>query len=231
MSKKNKKQENRVRPAGPPREFVSMMEFGEGPRIGAFATLGEVLVDAVQMIKDDGDLRSRFGKISLEDVRLHPEKYMKEIRSYFGADGRAGESMMTVYHPDVGEISYDDLLRFAKLEKLNPQLEIEHNLVVSTWHITKKDAGLLEADAEYKKAEVTQGPNLIVYRYEEGFFVYCAPPSGDEEFTEQYDQQVKERGYSKALIELIQVTRRHGCKFLHLDSDGEVYDIFPTFDW
>jgi len=106
------------------------------------------------------------------------------------------------------------------------QWEIEHNIVLSTGHITLKDRDLLHEDAG--PWESRPKPGLIVYEYEEGFFLHCSPDQG---FFEDELRVAQHRGYSADLIALMRLAKAQNCKFVHLDADGPVHPNLPQHDW
>jgi hypothetical protein len=107
---------------------------------------------------------------------------------------------------------------------------------VSTGHITKKDALLLEQAAarrSYNVAERSEertGAPLIpvIARYAEGFFCFLAPD--DTDFAE-YLVACKTAGFSRAFIRLLCRARREGNYLLRLDADGNDAPGLQRFDW
>ena len=97
-------------------------------------------------------------------------------------------------------------------------------LDISTSHITKKDARLLDR---------TVGSNpLIVYKYPEGFFVLV--PEKFDRKNKYFHQELalaKKFGYSKALLNILRKAYAKNCWFVRLDCDGTVYSDLPTFKW
>jgi len=98
--------------------------------------------------------------------------------------------------------------------------EIEHNLVLSTSHITKKD------DDQLREEGITNStPELCVYNYEFGYLVFV-PLNIKKDDTQK---RIKET-YSPELVNLLLLAKRNNCTYLKLDRDGTVYDL-PTFNW
>lgn len=92
---------------------------------------------------------------------------------------------------------------------------ISMNLDVSTGHITKKDASLLDSS----KA-------VVAHKYEEGYFVFVP-----EDPIESEEQVLTDAGFSKDFVNLMKLARRHGCKYLQLDRDGREYKDLPMHSW
>jgi len=90
---------------------------------------------------------------------------------------------------------------------------------VSMGHITGKDDELLQ-----ESKDPSTNPELIVYAYPEGYFVFVPDDIKD------HKDKLKEEGYSKELIHLLILAHQHDCIFLRLDADGVSYEDLPTFD-
>ena len=100
---------------------------------------------------------------------------------------------------------------------------------VSTMHVTKEDADLLAVDARIRSGKRDPRiPALIVFGYEEGFFVHV--PEDEETFKDGL-RMAKRHGYSKGMLKLLRLARDEGASFLRLDADGEPYGGLRTFDW
>ena len=106
--------------------------------------------------------------------------------------------------------------------------EIERTLVVSTGHIEKSDAEMLESwvmrsrDAYWVQL-LTEDPNddLLLHDYEYGWILRW----GDVP-----DARLKQLTFSDALIGLMHIAVALGCD-LRLDQDGPTYDHLPVYDW
>lgn len=106
-------------------------------------------------------------------------------------------------------------------ETLPCRLPVGKFLDVSTAHITAKDYELLDIDFDAKQ------PAAIVFRKDDhGFFVHV--PHDD---VEEYEQELREAGYSEEFTKLIQLARAEGASLLCVDADGSVSDKLPHFDW
>jgi hypothetical protein len=99
--------------------------------------------------------------------------------------------------------------------------EISRNLVASTAHITMEDRDLLEAAGEGESP-------LVVYSFEYGFLIYI--PTDPAKVAEEGAAALA-RGYSQALVDLLALTSKEGCRYLLLDQDGPIYDNLPAFMW
>jgi hypothetical protein len=95
-------------------------------------------------------------------------------------------------------------------------------------HISKKDDELILATAHAFKEGDVACTDLIVYEYEEGCFIFAAYE--DDEAEDIYTS-LEGQGYSKALLDLLRLARKHECKYLQLDRDGVEYEDLPTFKW
>jgi hypothetical protein len=100
---------------------------------------------------------------------------------------------------------------------------ITKNFDVSTSHITAKDNVLLK-----KSVKDIESP-LIIYEYEEGYFVYV--PTEGKEFDEAEGSRIQEHGFSEALVNLLRESARLECKYLQLDADAMEYENLPIFEW
>lgn len=87
----------------------------------------------------------------------------------------------------------------------------------STTHITKSDCSLLE--------ELAGNFPLVVYEYEEGFFVHTP------EMTEDLRAALAQHGMSSQFIRLVDDAQAQGATYLQLDADGEVYAHLARFEW
>lgn len=93
---------------------------------------------------------------------------------------------------------------------------IEKYMDCSTGHITWEDNVLLPMDYS----------PLTCYTYNFGVFV----------FTHVDDRNVPKEdalkfGFSKALIEILEIGSQQECNFIRFDCDGKGYEELPTFEW
>lgn len=92
-------------------------------------------------------------------------------------------------------------------------LEIDKIVTVSTGHVSKETAAMLEAGT-VSTATFAKG--------EYGWFVYAG----------SYDENLPNGDTMPAeLGALINLAGRNGCVWLVLDCDGPILEGFPTFDW
>lgn len=82
----------------------------------------------------------------------------------------------------------------------------------STGHMTKQD------DDKLKDKICT----ISLYDYEYGCFVHV----GDEVV-----EDAVQAGFSAAFINLLQIAKKAGCRFICLDGDGMKYEALPMFEW
>jgi hypothetical protein len=104
----------------------------------------------------------------------------------------------------------------------------------SSSHITGADDKLLKRNDLASLAVYSIKGGGITY----GFLIYTGL---DDDSTlseteaqigrEDFYKSIRTEGYSDAMINLIMMAKRNGCKFLQLDCDGTEYDDLPTFDW
>ncbi len=101
-----------------------------------------------------------------------------------------------------------------------PKARIAYVLDVSTCHITKKDTELLdETDAMINP--------LVVYKYDEGYFVLMPHPKANK----GWRKELEGFWYSNEFINLVSICVERKYKYMRLDCDGEVYPSLPKFDW
>lgn len=90
-------------------------------------------------------------------------------------------------------------------------MEINKMLTVSTGHISKETAELLDKDNIY---------GLVVYQKDEyGWFIFLS---------EEDDYYA---GIPDELLKLIKFAKDLGCSWLCLDRDGDVLEYLEVFDW
>jgi hypothetical protein len=104
----------------------------------------------------------------------------------------------------------------------NPPHEVAHILVLSTAHVKKKDAGLLDQN-ESPVACFNKQVNGESY----GWWIHVSDP--EDGFNS--DAQILAARYSRAFIGLLHLARQLGCQWLMLDRDGPVRDDLPKFEW
>lgn len=101
-------------------------------------------------------------------------------------------------------------------------------LDISTVHITKSDADLLEADAAgiiaYDKSSYKDGE--LDDRY--GWFIHVPDQTID---VEDCQYSCREAGMSEAFVNLVGYAHKQGCYWICLDRDGDDIDDLPTFEW
>lgn len=90
-------------------------------------------------------------------------------------------------------------------------MEISKMTTVSTGHISKETADLLENDNIYE---------LIVYQKDEyGWFIFLSEK--DDYYVSIPDE----------LLKLIKFAKDLGCSWLCLDRDGDILEYLEVFDW
>lgn len=92
-------------------------------------------------------------------------------------------------------------------------------LEANTTHVTPNDVDILEDEAKHTRSKVT----LVVYDYEEGFFIYLDPMI--------HNSTLQERGLSEMFCNLYRkAIEDHYSKFLNLDRDATIYDELSVSD-
>ena len=102
---------------------------------------------------------------------------------------------------------------------MKTKYEIEKVLVLSTGHITEKDAGTLDKIID----EVQPGP--IVYGFPYGYYIYV----GSE--VKEKIKDAKKAGLSKYFCNLFAIAHSLNCQYIKLDADGPAMDNLPLFNW
>lgn len=113
-----------------------------------------------------------------------------------------------------------------EFEKRALSLKIYNYLDISSGHISKSDAESLDVDAvRTRNAE----PNLIVFKYPEGWFVNV--PQGEPDSMGIEDEEALAEDYSPEMLDLLRMAIYNDCCFVRIDADGNVYDNLPRFEW
>ena len=92
-------------------------------------------------------------------------------------------------------------------------MEISKMLTISTGHVSKETAELLDYD---------NINGIVVYQKDEyGWFILAS----------SYNDYDLEEDLPKDLVVVLEFALSHGCEWLCLDCDGEVLDDLEVFDW
>lgn len=94
---------------------------------------------------------------------------------------------------------------------IDEKLEINRELVLSTCHLPPTDASILE--------DMGEG-------YEFGYRLYTFLGETPAEIRSHIDTC-----YSAEMMDLLELARAYGCKWLVLDQDGPEMDTLPKFEW
>lgn len=128
---------------------------------------------------------------------------------------------------DTGEFLHDILVHaqpyMVNADKPGSEYETYTVMVVSTAHITQQDNERLPLHLDPEPGRIA---SLVGDDTRYGYLVYC----GAEDFDAAMDD-ARDAGFSDALINLLTIAHKRGCRYLNLDRDGEVYDDLPTFEW
>ena len=98
-------------------------------------------------------------------------------------------------------------------------LDITKMITISTAHITKETADILNASANYPF--VTDLP-VIYTKGEYGYMIHIPEYYGDEGEFENMPLD---------LYPVMNLAKENDCEWLCLDRDGEFVDSFETYDW
>ena len=93
----------------------------------------------------------------------------------------------------------------------------------STGHITDRDSEVL--------CQLAANPSSLgttISEYDRGWFI--AVPEESDGRPDFYNL-CRDAGLSEAFINLVAHVRDVECQVLRLDTDGDVLDDLPTFDW
>jgi hypothetical protein len=96
-------------------------------------------------------------------------------------------------------------------------------LDLSTSHLEENDCYLLDECSDLKTINYIP---LIVYKYPEGYFVYC----GDS-FELNDKDLLYEYGFSKQFQEIFKQSCNSIATFIRFDCDGFVHPSLQTFEW
>jgi len=99
--------------------------------------------------------------------------------------------------------------------------EIVKVLDISTGHMTKNDAVLLDRSPEDEDSPA------IVYKYDEGYFVYVGDFLDERHNYEDY----RDYGFSDAFTDILLFAKKTGMKYVQFDCDGASYCDLPNFTW
>ena len=95
-------------------------------------------------------------------------------------------------------------------------MEISKMLTLSTGHITRDTANLLESLAD--EYEDIIGSPIIYKKGDYGWFVHI--PEELDEYSIPYD-----------LLQVLEFAKRHDCDWLCLDCDGQEIEFLPQYEW
>lgn len=99
-------------------------------------------------------------------------------------------------------------------------MEIEKALVISTGHIPESDTELLDESGNIPL------PSVTLKEY--GWIIAL---SVDAEIQTETRNSLEKLGFSSVLIKLVKLAQDNDVSFLIFDSDGQILDGFPTFEW
>ncbi len=82
-------------------------------------------------------------------------------------------------------------------------------------HVTENDCELIKSC----------GFPLVVYDYDDGYFVHCGIDETDDE------KNLRDIGMSEGFINVWKKGVEYGCWFIRLDADGLSYQELKRFNW
>lgn len=103
------------------------------------------------------------------------------------------------------------------MRKSKTNLEIDKMLTLSTAHITKETADLLEREVKYLLDKI---PLAIYNKAEFGWFIHVP----DEYYLEK-------ELVPNDLLECVNIAIKYNCKWLCLDCDGLIIPELKIYDW
>lgn len=101
--------------------------------------------------------------------------------------------------------------------------DIHNYLDMWSGHITVEDKETLDADARRTKQNLSTLIVLIVFKYDEGWFVNV--PAEEEDL----DAVRGSQQYSATMVKILEVARHNDCCFVRFDCDGNKYDDLVEF--
>ena len=106
----------------------------------------------------------------------------------------------------------------AKVYSFNKKPYTQKLIDMNMSHVSMEDDKLLTTCTE------DDNPPIVVYDYEEGYFIHIS-------WFPEMPQVLKDYGFSEEFIHIYTRTAALGADFLRLDCDGVGYDDLPVFDW
>lgn len=96
----------------------------------------------------------------------------------------------------------------------NASIESYHVAVLSTSHLTLKDA-------QFLSDSISSGEQMVLQR-DTGFFIKLYPGSSRQNFR---------HGHSNYIKNIIKWALANNFQMIEFDSDGEILPLFPVFNW
>lgn len=98
--------------------------------------------------------------------------------------------------------------------------EIDNIMTISTSHVDKKTADLLDDYVDtFSEGEVPEVPLTVVEKAGYGWII-CV--TGTEDMANKLP---------KPLSDCLKYADTHGCAWLAIDTDGPTVDDLPTYEW
>ena len=112
-------------------------------------------------------------------------------------------------------------------------LEFQKILVVSSGHIPRAQALLLELMAlDFSQAKEDE-KGMEVLNYGEGLLLYVYPPNSTEEVTEKFMLETfpEWKDLGAEVRTLYALAQKHECTYLKLDRDGPEIEGMELLEW
>ena len=111
-------------------------------------------------------------------------------------------------------------------------LEFQKILVVSTGHIPRSQALLLESMASDFSQAKEDERGMEILEYMEGLLLYVYKPEKEENVNEWLDLMFHEwKGVGAEVRKLYELASKNECDYLKLDRDGPEIEGMELFEW
>jgi hypothetical protein len=108
---------------------------------------------------------------------------------------------------------------------------VRTHLDLSTAHVTQADMNLMADEAVANLDQDGPGAAVPVAVYPYGAILFVLHYHDEPEEREQHLEEVRQAGYSEAVVELIKLAWELDVDMIRLDRDAETRDDLATFEW